>query len=201
MRSRTHTQTPASIGAINDVFHLYDPPLWLVTARDGARRGGFIATAATRASIVHEIPRMLVAVAKHHHTWGLIEASGSFALHLIAADDIASVRRFGLASGHHLDKFADLPRRQSPAGSPLIEEAMSWMDCRVEARMDIGDRTTYLAEVTAGAVLRRGPVLTVAALLRDAPEAERAELKRLSAKDQETDRAAILAWRRSRNEG
>ncbi|EGV16851.1 flavin reductase family protein [Thiocapsa marina] len=201
MRSRTHAQTPAAIGAINDVFHLYDPPLWLVTARDGARRGGFIATAATRASIVHEIPRMLVAVAKHHHTWGLIEASGSFALHLIAADDIASVRRFGLASGHQLDKFADRPRRHTPAGSPLIEEAMSWMDCRVEARMDIGDRTTYLAEVTAGAVLRRGPVLTVAALLRDAPEADRAELKRLYAKDQETDRAAILAWRRSGNDG
>ncbi|NCC27615.1 MAG: flavin reductase [Gammaproteobacteria bacterium] len=189
--------SPEILTEINAVFHLYDPPLWLVTARHGTRRGGFIATAATRASIVHEIPRMLVAVAKHHHTWGLIEASGAFALHLLAADDIASVRRFGLASGHRVDKLADLPPRRTPAGAPLIEGAMSWMDCRVEARMDIGDRTTYLAEVTAGAVLRRGPLLTVAGLLRDAPEADRAELKRLYAQDQETDRAAILAWRRS----
>ncbi|WP_296807955.1 flavin reductase family protein [Thiocapsa sp.] len=200
MRSEVHAQSPAAINAINDVFHLYDPPLWLVTAHDGTRRGGLIATAATRASIVREIPRMLVAVAKHHHTWGLIEASGTFALHLIAADDIASVRRFGLASGHQVDKFADLPPRETPAGSPLIEGAMSWMDCRVEARMDIGDRTTYLAEVTAGAVLRRGPILTVAGLLRDAPAADRTELKRLYAHDQETDRAAILAWRRSRGD-
>jgi flavin reductase (DIM6/NTAB) family NADH-FMN oxidoreductase RutF len=191
----------ANHAAINAVFHLYDPPLWLVTACDGARRGCFIATAATRASIVHEIPRMLVAIAKHHHTWGLIEASGSFALQLLAADDIASVRRFGLASGHRVDKFADLQPRQTPAGSPLIEGAISWMDCRVEARMDIGDRTTYLAEVTAGAVLRDGSPLTVAGLLRDAPEADRAELKRLYAHDQETDRAAILAWRRSRDDG
>ncbi|SDX28349.1 flavin reductase family protein [Thiocapsa roseopersicina] len=197
MRPEVHDQSPAQLNAINEVFHLYDPPLWLVTACDGARRGGFIATAATRASIVYEIPRMLVAVAQHHHTWGLIEASGSFALHLLAADDIASVRRFGLASGHRVDKLADLPPRQTPAGAPLIEGAMSWMDCRVEARMDIGDRTTYLAEVTAGAVLRRGPLLTVAGLLRDAPEADRSELKRLYAQDQETDRAAILAWRRS----
>lgn len=200
MSSDAHAQSPAALNAINEVFHLYDPPLWLVTARNGARRGGFIATAATRASIVHEIPRMLVAVAKHHHTWALIEASGSFALHLLAAEDIASVRRFGLASGHSADKFADLPPRETPAGAPLIEGAMSWLDCRVEARMDIGDRTTYLAEVTAGAVLRRGPILTVAGLLRDAPEADRAELNRLYAHDQETDRSAILAWRRSRDE-
>ena len=182
---------------ISEVFHLYDPPLWLVTARHGDRRGGLIATLAVRASIVRELPRMVVGIAKHHHTWGLIEASGAFALHLLAADDIASVRRFGLASGHRVDKLAGLPPRQTPAGAPLIEGAMSWMDCRVEARMDIGDRTTYLAEVTAGAVLRRGPLLTVAGLLRDAPEADRAELKRLYAQDQETDRAAILAWRRS----
>ncbi|WP_120799990.1 flavin reductase family protein [Thiocapsa rosea] len=200
MSPEAHARNPAAINAVNEVFHLYDPPLWLVTARDGARRGGFIATAATRASIVHEIPRMLVAVAKHHHTWRLIEASGSFALHLLAADDIAGVRRFGLASGHQVDKFADLPSRETPAGSPLIEGTMSWLDCRVESRMDIGDRTTYLAEVTAGAVLRRGPILTVAGLLRDAPEADRAELKRLYAQDQETDRAAILAWRRSRGD-
>jgi flavin reductase (DIM6/NTAB) family NADH-FMN oxidoreductase RutF len=200
MSPETHARSPGTINAVNEVFHLYDPPLWLVTARDGARRGGLIATAATRASIVHEIPRMLVAIAKHHHTWGLIEASGAFALHLLAADDIASVRRFGLASGHRVDKFADLPPHATPAGAPWIEGAMSWMDCRVEARVDIGDRTTYLAEVTAGAVLRHGPILTVAGLLRDAPEADRAELKRLYAHDQEIDRAAILAWRRSRHD-
>jgi flavin reductase (DIM6/NTAB) family NADH-FMN oxidoreductase RutF len=192
--------SPELHAGINAVFHLYDPPLWLVTARDGDRRGGFIATAATRASIVHEIPRMLVAVAKHHHTWGLIEASGSFALHLLAADDIARVRRFGLASGHRVDKFAGLPRSETPAGLPLIEGAMSWLDCRVEARMDIGDRTVYLAEVSAGAVLRQGPLLTVAGLLRDAPEADRVELQRLYARDQATDRDAILAWRRSRDD-
>jgi flavin reductase (DIM6/NTAB) family NADH-FMN oxidoreductase RutF len=192
--------SPEQSAGINAVFHLYDPPLWLVTARAGERRGGLVATAATRASIVHEIPRMLVAVARHHYTWGLIEASGSFVLHLLAADDFASVRRFGLASGHGVDKFADLPRSETPAGLPLIEGALSWLDCRVEARMDIGDRTVYLAEVSAGAVLRRGPLLTVAGLLRDAPDADRAELHRLYAMDQATDRDAILAWRRSRDQ-
>jgi flavin reductase (DIM6/NTAB) family NADH-FMN oxidoreductase RutF len=189
---------PETSAAITEVFHLYDPPLWLVTARDGERRGGFIATSVTRASIVPDLPRMILTAAKHHFTRGLIEASGAFALHLLAADDIESVRRFGLASGHQVDKLADLPPSTTPAGLPLIEGTMSWLDCRIAERTDIGDRTLYLADVTGGAVLRRGPVLTVAGLLRDATRADHAELKRLYALDRATDRDAILAWRRSR---
>lgn len=189
---------PDTRAAINEVFHLYDPPLWLVTARDGAHRGGFIATAVTRASIVSDLPRMLLAVAKHHYTWGLIEASGVFALHLLAADDWRSVRRFGLASGHRIDKFGGLSFTETPNGAPVVPGAISWLDCRVEARLDTGDRTAYLAEVTNGKVLRQGPLLTVASLLRDAPEADRTELKRLYTLDQTIDREAILAWRRAR---
>jgi flavin reductase (DIM6/NTAB) family NADH-FMN oxidoreductase RutF len=191
---------PETQATITEVFHLYDPPLWLVTASDGERRGGFIATAATRASIVPDAPRMLVAVAKHHYTRELIETCGAFALHLLAADDIESARRFGLASGHEVDKLADPSLPKTPNGAPLFEGAMSWLDCRVEERMDTGDRTVYLAAVTDGELLRRGPILTVAGLLRDLPETDRGELKRLYALDQDTDRDAILAWRRSRGE-
>jgi flavin reductase (DIM6/NTAB) family NADH-FMN oxidoreductase RutF len=191
---------PETSAAITEVFHLYDPPLWLVTARDGERRGGFIATSVTRASIVPDLPRMLLAVAKHHFTWGLIEASGAFALQLLASDDIESVRRFGLASGHHVDKLAGLPTSATPDGAPLIAGAMSWLDCRIAQRTDIGDRTLYLADVTGGAVLRCGPLLTVASLLRDATEADRSTLKHLYTLDQATDREAILAWRRCRAE-
>ena len=53
---------------ISEVLHRYDPPLWLITARHAGRRGGLIATFAVRASIVSELPRMAVGIAKHHHT-------------------------------------------------------------------------------------------------------------------------------------
>jgi flavin reductase (DIM6/NTAB) family NADH-FMN oxidoreductase RutF len=187
--------SPETSAAIAEVFHLYDPPVWLVTARDNERRGGFIATSVTRASIVPDIPRILMAVAKHHHTWELIESSGAFALHLLAADDLASVWRFGLESSHDIDKLADLVQYETPCGMPLYTDAMCWLDCRVEARMDTGDRTAYLAEAVGGEVFRRGDVLTVARLLRDAPKERLAELKHLYRQDQGTDRAAILRWR------
>jgi flavin reductase (DIM6/NTAB) family NADH-FMN oxidoreductase RutF len=184
--------------AIAAIAHLYDPPLWLVTATHGGRRGGLIATSAVRASIVAEQPRMLIAIARHHHTWELIEASRRFALHLLPEAGLDAVWRFGLQSGHHQDKFADLPARATPDGNPLYPGCVAWMDCRVEDALDIGDRSVYAAQVTDGGLTGSGPVLSVATLLRDAPSERRAELDRLYAADQSRDGAAIHAWRQSK---
>ncbi|MBK1723471.1 flavin reductase [Thiocystis violacea] len=193
--------TPQTAAAIESVFHLYDPPLWLVTSRAGERRGGLIANSATRVSIVAELPRMLVAIAKHHHTWELIESSGRFALHLLPSAHLDAVWRFGVATGHVTDKLAGLDLGETPDGNPLYPEAAAWLDCRVEARLDTGDRTAYLAEILGGRTLTQGPVLTLAGLLRGAPPERRAELDRLYAKDQAIDAAAIQAWRRETRRG
>ncbi|MBK1699722.1 flavin reductase family protein [Thiococcus pfennigii] len=182
----------AAIGAVHD---LYDPPLWLVTAADGATRGGLVATFVARASIVPSLPRMIAGIAKHHHTWGLIEASGGFALHLLSPDQLELVWRFGLQSGHQTDKFAGLARDTTPSGQPRLPEALAWLDCRVETRTDTGDRTLYLAAVTAGSATSRAAPLTAGGLYRAAPPERRARLERLYARDGEIDAEAIHRWR------
>src|SRR5207245_9201400 len=76
-----------------------DREVWLVTACAGERRGGLIATFVSQASLVPDLPRMVVGIARQHHTWGLIEASGAFALHLLGQDNLDWVGHFGLRSG------------------------------------------------------------------------------------------------------
>src|SRR5215831_15768169 len=97
--------------AIANVFAQLDRELWLLTAAAGDRRGGLIATFVSQASIVPEMPRVLVGLARQHHTWGLVEAAGAFALHLLAEDQLDRVWRFGLESGRDGDKLAGLPVR------------------------------------------------------------------------------------------
>lgn len=190
--------TPPSIAAVEDIFGLYDPPLWLITARAGERRGGLIATSVVRASILAERPRLLIAIAKHHHTWGLIEASGGFSAHLLPSGHLEAVWRFGLATGHRTDKFAGLNPGETPDGHPLYAPALCWMDCRLEQAMDIGDRGACLAGVVGGAILAKGAVLTFGVLRREAPPERKAELDRLYRRDQGIDAAAIQAWQRHR---
>ena len=187
----------ARADAIGQVFDRYDPPLWLITSAHGERRGGLIATFAVRASIVPSLPRMVIGVAKHHHTWRLIEGSGGFALHLLHAHQIDLVRRFGLASGHQTDKFAGLPRALTPGGQPFIADALAWLDCRCEARLDTGDRTLYLAAVTDGATIAGTSkrTMTVQSLFAGVSPADRSRLDALYTRDGQIDGAAILAWR------
>jgi flavin reductase (DIM6/NTAB) family NADH-FMN oxidoreductase RutF len=172
-----------------------DREVWLVTAQTGSVRGGLIATFVSQASIVAEMPRMLLGLSHQHHTWEVVEASGAFALHMLGEDNLDWVWRFGLQSGRSCDKFADLTVRSSATGSPILEGAVGWIDCRVEARLDAGDRTVYLAEVVEGAVTRFGPPLTSRRLLELAPPHLLSEMKRQRHRDSQLDAIAIEAWR------
>jgi flavin reductase (DIM6/NTAB) family NADH-FMN oxidoreductase RutF len=182
--------------AAASIFARLDREIWLVTSRDGVRRGGLIATFVAQASIVPDAQRVIIGIAKHHHTWELIEASGAFALHLLGEQHLDWVWRFGLESGHKSDKFAGLAARATPAGSPLLPEALAWLDCRVEAKLDTGDRTIFLAEVLEAALVRSEPPLTTRRMLELAPGEKMALLKQQLAHDADLDAAAIRAWRK-----
>ena len=172
-----------------------DRELWLVTAQAGPRRGGLIATFVNQATIVPDMPRMLVGLARPHYTWELVEASGAFALHLLGEQHLELVWRFGLKSGRDLDKLEGLRVCYEATGSPLLLDVIGSLDCRVEARLDGGDRTVYLAEVVQGQVTHFAPPLTFKRLLELAPPEHLAELKRQRLHDSHADAVAIRAWR------
>lgn len=176
---------------------IVDRELWLVTASDGAHLGGLIATFVSPASIVPGMPRMLAGVARQHRTWDLIEASGAFALHLLGEEHLDWVARFGLQSGRAADKFRGLEHRPGRSGSPILTEAAGWLDCRVEARLDAGDRTIYLAEVLDAVAPRSSPVLTIQRTIRLVPDPVRERLAASRRHDAAVDAELIRAWRQA----
>jgi flavin reductase (DIM6/NTAB) family NADH-FMN oxidoreductase RutF len=183
------------VTAASTLFAWLDREVWLVTAQAGSRRGGLIATFVNPASIVPDLPRMLVGLSHLHHTWELVEQSNAFALHLLSEQHLDWVWRFGLQSGRGQDKLEGLRVRALSSGSPVLEDAIGWLDCRVEGRLEVGDRTIYLAEVVEGGVTHFAPPLTFQRLLQLAPPAQLAELKRQLHQDSELDAEAIRRWR------
>lgn len=186
------------VSEIGKIYAQLDPPLWLVTAADGDRRGGFIATTVIDASIVREMPRQLITVNKRHYTYGLIEASGAMAMHLIDETQLDLVWRFGLQSGRDVDKFDGLAFRTGATGSPLLPAALAWLECRVESRMDSGDRTIYLNEVVAARLERDAPRLTSRRLFEVAPPEKRTSMDEQYEHDARLDARAIWQWREAR---
>jgi flavin reductase (DIM6/NTAB) family NADH-FMN oxidoreductase RutF len=180
------------------VFARLDRELWVVTSSANGQRGGLIATFVNQASIVPEMPRVVLGIARQHYTASLIEESDAFALHLIGEQHIDWVWRFGLRSGREGDKLEGLEVTNGPTGSPVLRDALAWLDCRVEARLDTGDRTVYLAAVIAGQSLRAEAPLCVSRMIALADPERRKELKAQLEADGITDALAIETWRQTR---
>lgn len=181
--------------AASALFAWLDREIWLVTAQVDSRRGGLIATFVGQASIVPDMPRLIVGLSRQHHTWELVERSNAFTLHLLGEKHLDWIWRFGLESGRVKDKFEGLRVGTMATGSPVLEDAIGWLDCRVEGRLESGDRTIYLAEVVQSGVTHFAPPLTFRRLLQLAPPAQLAELKRQLHHDSECDAEAIRQWR------
>jgi flavin reductase (DIM6/NTAB) family NADH-FMN oxidoreductase RutF len=180
------------------LFACLDREIWLVTARAGERRGGLIATFVSQASLVPDLPRVLISLARQHHTWELIEATGCFALHLLGESNLELVWRFGLSSGRDHDKLAGLEVGSGPTGCPLLGETVGWLDCRVESKLDVGDRTVFVAEVIDGRITHFAPPLTTRRLMELAPTPRLTEMQQRRLHDSHRDADAIRAWREAR---
>jgi flavin reductase (DIM6/NTAB) family NADH-FMN oxidoreductase RutF len=178
-----------------------DRELWLITASDGTNLGGLIATHVSMASIVPSLPRVIVGIARQHRTCELIEASGAFGLHLVGEEHLDWTLRFGLQSSRVANKFDGLQHRPGLSGAPLLAGALGWLDCRVEARFETGDRTIYLAEIVAAQAPQSPRVLTTRRWLELLPNDVRDRASEQRRSDAAVDAAAIVAWRRERAGG
>lgn len=188
------------IASATTIFSWLDRELWLVTAQADSRRGGLIATFVNQASIVPDLPRVVVGLSRQHHTGELVEHSRAFALHLLGERHLDWVWRFGLESGRDRDKLHGLRVRPGDTGSPILEDALAWLDCRVEDQLDTGDRTLYVAEIVQSGIASAEPLLTMKRLLQLATSHQLAELKRQLQNDGRLDAEAIRQWRSRRTE-
>ena len=132
---------------------LTSPVVAITATRDG-KRNGLISDAALRASIVPDIPRLLVVVHKINYTHDMIFETGRFAVHVLHRGQFDLIERLGFASGRDGDKLAGVPHRLGALGCPILDDCYAWFECRVVNVMDTGASTCFLGE--AGNV-GRGP--------------------------------------------
>lgn len=77
-------------------------------------------------------------------TWPLMVPVGSFSVSVLGEEHEELCRRFAAAGG---DKFDRVPWRPAGTGSPLIEGALAWFDCRFEQIYPAGDHWFVLGRV------------------------------------------------------
>ncbi len=182
-------------GEIDSVFRMVDRVAWIVTAAHENRRSGLVATWVSQSSIDPEAPLAVIGLAPNHFTAELVRASKAFCLHLVDRKHLDLVWQFGLSSGRTADKFAGVSTSPSKTGSPLLASCLAWLDCRVVAKYDAGDRIYFWADVIDGRRENSGRPITESEILSAANDEQKAGLRAGMLADRALHRPLRDAWR------
>ncbi len=129
----------------------------VITTADEDGPAGFACQSFAAVSL--EPPLVLFCPSRESVTWPRIARAGHFCANVLGADQRELARTFGISGATGTDKFAGLRWSPSPAGSPVLEGALTWAGCIVEAVHEAGDHHLVLGRVTELGDAHAGPPL------------------------------------------
>ena len=97
-------------------------------------------------SVSLDPPLVLVCMAETSSTWPTIQASGSYCVNFLHEDGEEICRRFGIKGA---DRFTGMDWVPGPTGSPVLDKAIAWADCRIEEEHPAGDHSIVVGRVVA----------------------------------------------------
>ncbi len=125
--------------------------VYVVTTRSGDRVNGMTASWVSQVSLKPLL--LMVSIAPTRYTHDLIKASRVFAINVLTAAQVDLGKRFGLASGRRVDKFAGLHYITAATGSPILPQARAYFDLNLIANHTAGDHTIFVGEVVEAKIL------------------------------------------------
>jgi flavin reductase (DIM6/NTAB) family NADH-FMN oxidoreductase RutF/rubredoxin len=137
--------------------------LYVVTSRFDGKKNGQIAN--TVFQVTADPPRIAVSLNHENLTHEYVTRSGVFGVSVLEEETpMPFIGLFGFKSGREVDKFAGVAFKEGgETGCPLVTEyALSIIEARLVAQVDVGTHTLFVGDVVGGEVLKEGWPLTYA---------------------------------------
>jgi 3-hydroxy-9,10-secoandrosta-1,3,5(10)-triene-9,17-dione monooxygenase reductase component len=125
-----------------DVFGHFATGVTIITATAGEGPVGMAANSFTSLSL--DPPLVLFCVAHSSSTWPRIEAAGKFAVNILGEEHEELSRLFAQRGA---DRFRSTPWHTGVSGSPVLDEAIAYVDCEFEAEYPGGDHKIIVGRV------------------------------------------------------
>lgn len=140
------------IQAKRSVLRLFTYGMYAVTAHHADRDGVFLANWLSQCSF--EPPMLMLSVERDSSTLQLIEASGTFAAHVLASGQREFAGMLGKSSRTNPRKL-DSVRWQASAltKNPILQDTLGYVECRVVSQADAGDSIVLVGEIIAAELL------------------------------------------------
>ncbi|MCZ7527985.1 MAG: flavin reductase family protein [Acidimicrobiia bacterium] len=114
----------------------------VVTALDGGDPVGMAANSFTSVSL--DPPLVLFCASKTSTTWPRIRRAGAFTANILGEHQEDVCRVFAEPGA---DRFRRVGYRVGAGGSPILRDALAWVDCRIETEHDAGDHVIVVGRV------------------------------------------------------
>ncbi|MDB9426592.1 diflavin flavoprotein [Microcystis aeruginosa CS-564/01] len=125
--------------------------LYIITTKKGDRSGAMVASWVTQASF--DPPGFTVAVAKDRAIESLMQVGDQFILNILEEGNYQTLMKHFLKRfGPGEDRFAGVNTRTANNGSPILADALAYLECEVVSRMECADHWIVYNKVTDGRV-------------------------------------------------
>lgn len=140
---------------VKRLFMTLTQGVYVVGVVDEGRYNAFTASSVMQISL--QPPMLALAVNPANASYPLLIAGGIFAVTVLQSDQQALADLFGNRSAKDAkdrDKLDGVAWHGSVTGAPVLDEGLSYFDCRVISKHPAGDHVVIMAEVTGGDFLQ-----------------------------------------------
>ena len=127
--------------------------LYVVTVTAGGEEHGMTANWVTQAAF--DPPMIVIAVENTSKTIGMIRDAHYFGVSLLAAGQRDLAGKLGRSSDQAPHKLKGIRTKPAPVSkTPVLADALGWVECRAVASLPAGDHTVVLGEVVEAGVIQ-----------------------------------------------
>ncbi len=134
--------------------------LYIITAHKGDINGAMLASWVSQASF--KPLGLTIAVAKDRAIESLMQVSDRFVLNILEEGNYqALMKHFLKRFPPGADRFEGVNTQTATNGSPILTDALAYVECKVESRMELSDHWIVYASVDAGRVSKADALTAV----------------------------------------
>jgi flavin reductase (DIM6/NTAB) family NADH-FMN oxidoreductase RutF len=138
--------------------------MFIIGSKSGDELNGMTANWITQTSF--DPPLVAISVENDAHTRQLIDEGKVFSINVVEDNEEgrAVIEHYVKPQKRAKNKLGDHDYFTHATGAPLLNAALSWVECEVVQTVDTGDHQLYIGKVVGAGVNREGTPLTLASL-------------------------------------
>lgn len=126
--------------------------LYVVTTLHEGRPLGFVGSFLMQVGF--EPPTLCVAIAKDRAHLASVRSAGVFGVSVLGPASERLMNRFFKKHPPESSPFDGLPISRAAGGSPVLDEAVAWLECKVTGEHETGDHVVVFGEVVDAKLAR-----------------------------------------------